>query len=216
MAIRVAIIPVAFLRLVKSFLKSILQFVQFLAQLGEQLLCWIGFLTCLLGSVGIGFHGPVFLVLAAIFGSMHSMLAPKFLSQLTRLLKTDFLVSLFHGSSTWPLGSCLVLVRSFLAGWRMGFLWGTYTLNSLKRSLKRAHVHGSHALFLQVVLTLPLVQTHPENVTCQISLGEWNTCWRHTGIVAWAVVPAGQVHDVGIELLYALYKLMYANPLGLL
>jgi hypothetical protein len=139
-----------------------------------------------------------------------------FLAQLAKLLKTDFLVSLLSGSSTGPLGSCLVLVSSFLAGWRMGFLRGTYMLNSLERSLKRMHVHGSHALFLQVVLILPLVQTHPENVTCQISLKERNICWRHTGNIAWAVAPSRQLHNVGIELLYMLYKLMYANPLGLL
>jgi hypothetical protein len=34
---------------------------------------------------------------------------------------------------------------------------GTYVLNSLERSLKRTHVHGSHTLFLQVILVLPLV-----------------------------------------------------------
>jgi hypothetical protein len=60
------------------------------------------------------------------------------------------------------------------------------------------------------------VQTHPENVTCQISLGERNICRRHAGIVAWAVVPARQLRNVGVELLYVLYKLMYANPLGFL
>jgi hypothetical protein len=144
------------------------------------------------------------------------MCAPMFLAQLTRLLKTDFLMSLLCGSSTGPLGSCLVLVRSFLAGLHMGFCRGTYALNSLERSLKRAHVHGSHALFLQVALILPLVWTHPENVTCQISLKERNISRRHAGIVARAVVPAGQLHNVGIELLYALYKLTYANPLELL
>jgi hypothetical protein len=69
---------------------------------------------------------------------------------------------------------------------------------------------------LQVVLILPLVRTHPENVTCQISLGEWNIRQHHTGDVAWAVVPAEKLHNVGIELLYALYELAYANPLGLL
>jgi hypothetical protein len=92
----------------------------------------------------------------------------------------------------------------------------THALNNLERSLKRMHVHGSHPLFLQVVLILPLVWTHPENVTCQISLGEQNNCQHHAGFVAWAVVPAGQLHNVDIELLYALYKWMYANPLGLL
>ncbi len=89
-------------------------------------------------------------------------------------------------------------------------------LDSLKRSLKRMHVHGSHTLFLQVILVLPLVQTHPENVTCQISLGEWYICLHHASSIAWAVIPAGQLHGIGVELLYALYDLAYANPLGLL
>ncbi len=81
----------AFLRLVGSLLKSLLQLVQFLAQLGKQLLCWIGFLTCLLGGVEISFHHSVFLILAAIFGSLRSMRTSKFLAQLARLLKTTFL-----------------------------------------------------------------------------------------------------------------------------
>jgi hypothetical protein len=140
------------------------------------------------------------------------MRAPMFLAQLARLLKMDFLGSLLHDSSTGLLGSSLVLVSSFLARWRMGFLRGTYVLNTLERNLKRTHVHGSHALFLQVVLILPLVRTHPENMTCLISLGEWNICQHHAGIVALAVVPAGQLRNIGIELLYALYELTYANP----
>jgi hypothetical protein len=88
-----------------SFLKSLLQFVQFLAQLGKRLFCWIGFLTCLLGNAEIGFHHPFFLVPAAIFGSMRSMRAPMFLAQLAGPLKTDFLGNLLHGSSIGPLGS---------------------------------------------------------------------------------------------------------------
>ncbi len=125
-------------------------------------------------------------------------------------------MSLLRGTITGQLGSCLILVRSFLSGWHMDLLMGTYTLDSLERSLKRMHVHGSHSLFLQVILVLPLVRTHPENVTHQISLSERNICWRHASNVAWAVIPAGQLRDVGVELLYALYKLAYANPLGLL
>ncbi len=89
------------------------------------------------------------------------------------------------------------------------------TLDSFKSTLKRMHVHGSHILFLHVVLILPLIQTHPENATCQFSLAEWNICRRHVSIVAWAVVTAGQLRNVGVELLYALYNLTYANPLGL-
>jgi hypothetical protein len=144
------------------------------------------------------------------------MRAPMFLAQLARLLKMVFLVSLLGGTIIGPLGSCLILVRSFLSRWSVGFLMGTYALDNFKRNLKRSHVHGSHPLFLQVVLVLPLVWTHLENMTCQISLGERNICWHHASIVAWAVVPAGQLHNVGIELLYALYKLVHANPLGLL
>jgi hypothetical protein len=128
----------------------------------------------------------------------------------------NFLGNLLRGSSTGPLVSCLALLRSFLAGLRMSFLWGTYALNSLERSLNRMHIHGSHPLFLQAVLILPLVRTHPKNMTCQISLGEQNIPWCHAGILAPAVVPAGQLHNIGIELLYALYKLTYVNPLGLL
>jgi hypothetical protein len=144
------------------------------------------------------------------------MRTPMFLAQLARLLKMDLLVSLLCVTITGRLGSCLVLVGSFLTRWCIGFLRGTYTLKIFKRSLRRMHVHGSHTLFLQVVLILPLVWTHPENVTCQISLRERNICQHHTSIVAWAVVPAGQLHNVGVELLYALYELTYANPLGLL
>jgi hypothetical protein len=166
--------------------------------------------------VEISFCRSSFLILAALFGSVRSMCVPKFLAQLARLLETDFLVSLLCGTIAGPLGSCLVLVRSFLAGWCMGLLMmGTYTLDSLERSLKRTHVHGSHTLFLQVILVLPLVRTHPENVTCQISLGEVNICPHHAGIVARAVLPAWQLCNVGIELLYVLYELAYANPLGL-
>ncbi len=127
----------------------------------------------------------------------------------------DFLGNLLRSSSTGPLGSCLALLRSFFARLGMGFLWGTHALNSFERSLKRMHVYGSHPFLLQVVLILPLVWTHPENVTCQISLGEWNICRYHTGIVAQAVIPAGHLGNVGVELLYGLYKLTYANLLGL-
>jgi hypothetical protein len=60
------------------------------------------------------------------------------------------------------------------------------------------------------------VLTHPENVTCQISLSEWDICRRHASNVAWAVISAGQLRDVGVALLYALYELAYVNPLGFL
>jgi hypothetical protein len=99
----------------------------------------------------------------------------------------------------------------------MGFLLHTHALDCHERCLKINHVHRSHPFLVEVVRILPLVWTHLENVTCcQISLGEWNIHRCHTRIVAWAVVPAGQLRNIGVELLYALYKLTYANPLGLL
>jgi hypothetical protein len=70
----------AFLRLMGSFLMSLLLTVQFLAQLGKRLFCRIGFLTCLLGGAEISLKRTLFLVLAAILGSVHSMRAPMFLA----------------------------------------------------------------------------------------------------------------------------------------
>jgi hypothetical protein len=58
--------------------------------------------------------------------------------------------------------------------------------------------------------------THPKNMTRQISLGEWYICWYPARFLTWAVVPAWQLRYLSIEMLYALYKLMYANPMGLL
>ncbi len=131
-----------------SFLKSLLQLVQYLAQLGKWLFCRIGFLTCLLDGKEISFHHSVFFVPATVLGGVRSMRAPMFLAKFVEPLKTDFLGSLLCGSTTGMLGICLVLVRSFLAGLCMGFLRNTCMLNSLERSLKRMHVHGSHAHFI--------------------------------------------------------------------
>ncbi len=174
------------------------------------------FLTCLLGGAEISFHHSIFLIPATVLGGLRGMHAPMFFAQFAGLLETDFLGNLLCSSSTGPLGSCLAFLRSFLSRLCMGFLLGTHALNSLERSLKRMHVYRSHPFLVEVVLILPLVWTHPENVTCQINLGERNVRWCHTNIIAQAVVPAGQLCDKGIELLYVLYKLTYANPLGLL
>ncbi len=106
-----------------SFLKSLLQTVQFLAQLGERLLCWIGFLTCLLGGMEIGFCQPVFLVLAAILGSMCSMCAPIFLAQLTRLLKWTFLGTRNLALVLGHLAPALFLWEAFSLDGTWAFLW---------------------------------------------------------------------------------------------
>ena len=69
---------------------------------------------------------------------------------------------------------------------------------------------------MKVVLILPRVGTHSENVTQQISLGKGHVHGNRVGLHAWAVVPAGQLRDVGVELLHTLHKLTNADALGFL
>jgi hypothetical protein len=91
-----------------------------------------------------------------VLGGVRGMHAPMFLLEFTGLLEMDFLGNLLCSSSTGPLGSCLVLLISFLAGLRMGFFQGTDALYSLERSLKRTHVYGSHPFLVEAVLILSL------------------------------------------------------------
>jgi hypothetical protein len=130
-------------------------FLRVFSNLSNVLLNWanycfagLAFFTCLLGSTDFGYHHSVFLIPVTVLGSVRGMHAPMILAKFAGLLKTAFLRNLLCSSSTGPLGSCLTLLRSFLAGLHMGFLRGTHTLNSLERCLKRTHVHGSHPFFL--------------------------------------------------------------------
>jgi hypothetical protein len=79
----------------------------------------------------------------------------------------------------------------------------------------RTHVHGSPTFLVKVELILPPVWAHLENVTCQISLGKGHVRRNFGCLHAWAVVPAGQLQDVQVELLHTLRKLMNAGALGL-
>jgi hypothetical protein len=69
---------------------------------------------------------------------------------------------------------------------------------------------------VKVVLILPRVGTHSKNVTQQISLGKGHVHENHVCLHAWAVVPAGQLQDVGIKLFHVLHKLKKADALGFL
>jgi hypothetical protein len=53
-------------------------------------------------------------------------------------------------------------------------------------------------------------------VTPQFSLGEQNVCQNGCSIGTWAVVEAWHLHNVGIELLHMMHKLMHADVLGFL
>jgi hypothetical protein len=98
----------------------------------------------------------------------------------------------------------------------MRYFLATYVLNGLKKHVKQMCVHGCHTSLVKFELILPSMWAHPKNVTHQISLGSRQIHGNCTGLGAPAVVPARQLHDVGVELLHVLHKLIYADMLGLL
>ena len=70
--------------------------------------------------------------------------------------------------STRLLRTLLLAVQRFLAARRVGLAGSflpTYALNSLKRLKERTHVGKSTTFLVKVVLILPRVGTHSENVT---------------------------------------------------
>ncbi len=73
---------------------------------------------------------------------------------------------------------------------------------------------SSHTFLEKVELVLSHKWANPQNVTCQVSLGERNIHQSHVGLNTWAVEPAWQLSNVGIDLLYTLHKLMHADTLG--
>jgi hypothetical protein len=50
----------------------------------------------------------------------------------------------------------------------------------------------------------------------QVSLVEWDVLGLGAGVCIWAVEEARHLGDVGVELLYTMYKLMHVDALGLL
>jgi hypothetical protein len=71
--------------------------------------------------------------------------------------------------STRLLYTLLLAVRRFLVARRVGLvgsLLPTYALDSLKRLKERTHIGRSATFLVKVVLVLPRVGTHSENVTC--------------------------------------------------
>ena len=134
------------------------------------------------------------------------------------LLKTDFLGNPDRRIGTRTLLPFLALVRRPLGFLiiRLALLMGADTFNHFQRSQKRVHVHQHHALFVHVVLVLPREWTHTQHMSPYLSLHEWNVLGLGAGIQVWAVVEARHLHDVGIELLYSPYKLMYVDALWLL
>ncbi len=204
----------AFLGLGALFLDCPLELVQFLAQLCKRLFCRIGFLSAFLGIAEMGFLCPI--ILTTVSCVVRSMRTPMFLAEVPMLLGAYFIGDSDSTISTRLLVSFFALVGSFLARLCTGLFLHTYVLYSLKRHKKQMHVHGSHTFLMKVELVLSRKWAHLENVTYQVSLCEWNIHWSCVGLDSWAVEPAWQLHDVGIELLHRLHKLMHADALGFL
>ncbi len=146
----------------------------------------------------------------AIASIVRRVRAPMLLAQVAMFLG----MYLFWDSgtvSTRSLRTLPLAVQRFLVARRVGLVGSfptTYTLNRLERQKKRAHVYRSTTFLVKVALVLPRVGTHSENVTGQISLGKGHVHGNRVGLHAWAVVPAGQLQDVGIELFHMLHTKM--------
>ncbi len=109
--------------------------------------------------------------------------APMFLTQVTILLKSDFLGNADRRISTWPFSPFLSVEGRFLGFLiRLALLMGTYTFNRFQRSEKRAHVQRCHAFLIEIVLVLPHEWTHTQHMSPQLSLREWNILRFGAGI----------------------------------
>jgi hypothetical protein len=130
--------------------------------------------------------------MTAIASIVRRVRAPMLLAQVAMFLGT-YLFGDSGTLSTRSLCTLLLAVQSFLVARRVGLFGSflaTYALNSLERLKEQTHIDGKTTFLVKVVLILPHVRTHSENVTC---LSEGHVHGNRVGIHAWAVVPAGQL-----------------------
>ena len=150
-----------------SFLENLLELVQFIAQLGDRLLHGIGIISAFLSGAEIGFFRSVFLETTAIASIVRRVRAPMLLAQVAMFLGTY----LFWDSgtlSTRSLRTLLLAVESFLVAGRIGFIGSflpTYAFDSLERLKEQTDVGWRTTFLVKVVLILPRVRAHTENVT---------------------------------------------------
>jgi hypothetical protein len=89
--------------------------------------------------------------------------------------------------STRLLRALLLAVLRFLVTRRVGLFGSfpaTYALDRLERQKERTHIHRSTTFLVKVVLILPRVGTHSENVTQQISIGKGHVHGNRVGLDA--------------------------------
>ncbi len=115
----------------------------------------------------MAFSVPVFLEATTITSIVGCVPAPMLLAQVAVSLGTY----LFRDSgtlSTRLLCTLLLAVRRFLVARRVGLVGSflpTYALDGLKGLKERTHVGRCTTFLVKVVLILPRVGTHSENVT---------------------------------------------------
>jgi len=154
--------------LVSRFLRTFSSLSNLLLNWAKKLLRGIGILSAFLSGEEIGFFRSVYLETMAIASIVRCVRAPMLLAQVAMLLGTY----LFRDSgtlSTRSLCTLLLAVQSFLVARRVGLAGSflpTYTLDSLERLKERTHIGRYTTFLVKVVLILPRVQTHSENVTC--------------------------------------------------
>ncbi len=149
-SVGIAIVPTAFLGLEAQFLKSLLEPVKFLDQLGKRLFSRIEFLSAFLSGMETDLLQIVFLILSTLLCVVRSMHTPMLLAEITMLLKADFLGDSGHRPSTRSLAFCHALAGNFLVGLCVGFFLHKYTLYCLKRCKKQTYVHRGHAFLVEV------------------------------------------------------------------
>ncbi len=150
------------------FLENLLELVQFPISTVQKTALWDWVLSAFLSGAEIKLFHSVFLKTTAIASIVRCARAPMLLAQVTMLLGT----CLFWDSgtlSTRSLRTLLLAVQRFLVARRVGLVGSflpTYVLNSLERLKEQTHIRGSTTLLVKVVLILPRIGTHSENVTC--------------------------------------------------
>jgi hypothetical protein len=176
----------------------------------------ITFSSVFLSGMEIGFLISVLFKPTTIMSIVHGIHAPMLLAQVTVLLKADFLGNPGRRIGTRELLPFVALVGRLLGGFQFALLVGADAFDCFQQSQKQAHVHRCHALLVYVILVLPLKRAHMQYMSPWLSLCERDFLGLGAGIGMRAVVEARHLGDVGIELLYKTYKLMYIDALGLL
>ncbi len=161
----IAIAMAVLLLLGVCFLKHLFKLIQFLAQLRKRLLRGIGVFSTFLGSAVI--FRSVILKTTAIVSIVCPVRTPMLLAQVAMFLS----MYLFWDSgtlSTRSLRTLLLTVQRFLVARRVGLVGSflpSYALDSLERLKERTNINVSNTFLMKVVLILPRVGTHSDNVT---------------------------------------------------